>query len=296
MAEVRKERRVYYLDCSYSMVTNNIWDPVCKSLMSAIDKVEDNTTELWVIPFAVDGVHHETLTPIEATADDAGKNQLKDSISAIKPSKSSMTYHSDPMKDFYNNGRVASGDCITYLFFMTDGQNQEKPPYNFESELAKWKKYSNSQVYGFYVMLHESAYNTKIENQIDGLPHFWNVHSADVNITLARVPNSGVFNIRNEEYLELPITGNCKGYKISASFDDINAPYEVKKTVVNDHSLRVYISKKEGAMVPEKVSLNLIISCENEKELESNFKFWLTDRVKVVCLDKKERTLKINVR
>lgn len=293
---MQKERRVYYLDCSYSMVTNNIWDPVCKSLISAIDKVEDNTTELWIIPFAVDGVHHDTLTPIKATADEAGKNLLKNAISAIKPSKSSMTYHSDPMRDFYNNGRVASGDSITYLFFMTDGQNEEESPYNFESELAKWTQYSNSQVYGFYVMLHESAYNTKIEKQIDGLPHFWNVHSADVNINLARVPNSGVFNIRNEEYLELPITGNCKGYKISTSFDDINAPYEVKKTVVNDQSLRVYIAKKEGAMVPEKVSLNLIFSCENEKELESNFMFWLTDRVKVVCLDKKERTLKINVR
>ncbi len=39
-AQVLKERRVYYLDCSYSMVTpNKIWGKVCDNLINAIENV-----------------------------------------------------------------------------------------------------------------------------------------------------------------------------------------------------------------------------------------------------------------
>lgn len=295
-AQVQKERRVYYLDCSYSMVTNKIWDPVCDKLISAIYHVEDNTTELWVIPFAVDGIHHETLNPIKAVADTKGKQTLENAIKSINPSQSSMTYHSDPIKDFYNNNRVATGNCITYLFFMTDGQNEEKEPYNFERELEKWKQYSNAQVYGFYVMLHQSAYNTKIEQKIDELPHFWNVHSADVNISLARVPKTGVFNVRNESCLELPITGDANGYNISAKFEDKAAPYIITKTEIVGNVLKVSIEPKPSEQLPEAVKLNMNLVCTNAKTLENNFKFWLTDNVAVTCFDKKERTLKISIK
>lgn len=296
LAEVQKERRVYYLDCSYSMVKLNIWYPVCKNLITAINKVEDNTTELWVIPFAVDGVHHTTLTPIKAYADDEGKKKLEKAIMGISPSKSSMTYHSDPILDFYNNDRVAGGDCITYLFLMTDGKNEDKEPYNFEAELAKWTKYNNSQVYGFYVMLHQDAYNTKIENQIDTLPHFWNVHSANVNISLARVPENGVFNKRNEEWLELPITGKCSDFDIEAFFEDTNAPYKVTETTITGNTLRVRIEALDGVKLPAEKELTLRLRCKNENQLANKFHFWLTDHVKVTCLDKKERTLKITVK
>lgn len=295
-AEVQKERRVYYLDCSYSMVQLNIWNSVRQNLITAINQVEDNTTELWVIPFAVDGVHHKTLTPIKAYADDAGKKNLEKAVMGIVPSKSSMTYHSDPILDFYNNGRVAEGDCITYLFLMTDGQNEEQAPYNFEAELAKWTKYSNSQVYGFYVMLHKSAYNTMIENKIEGLPHFWNVHSPNVNISLARVPQSGVFNKRNEEWLELPITGKCFGFDIDASFEDTDAPYKVTETTISGNTLKVRIEALDGVILPAEKELTLRLRCKNENQLADKYQFWLTDHVKVTCLDKKERTLKISVK
>ncbi len=295
-AQLQKERRVYYLDCSFSMVDLKIWDEVRDNLKNAIDKVSDETTDLYVIPFAKDGQHHTKLECYQAKASLGGKNFLKSKIDAIKPSTASMTYHSDVIKDFYNNNRVAS-DGLTYLFMMTDGQNEDKPESLFTDEFSKWKeKYGEKQVYGFYVMLHKSAYNTDLENRIDTIPHFWNVHSADVNIGLALVPKNGVFNKRNEEWLELPISGDASDFDIEASFVDTNAPYTVSETTISGDVLRVKIEAKEGLYLPEKTVLDLRLKCKNGKAMESKFRFWLTDNVKVTCLDKKERTLKINIK
>ena len=93
-AQVLKERRVYYLDCSFSMVTpNKIWDKVCDNLINAIENVEDETTELIVVPFAFDNQHHNALNAYKELATPQGKANLKNKIRSIKPNKSTMTYH-----------------------------------------------------------------------------------------------------------------------------------------------------------------------------------------------------------
>lgn len=73
-AQVLKERRVYYLDCSYSMVEpNKIWNKVCDNLINAIENVEDETTELVVVPFAFDNQHHNALNAYRELATPQGK-------------------------------------------------------------------------------------------------------------------------------------------------------------------------------------------------------------------------------
>ena len=52
--QILKERRVYYIDCSYSMKQNGIWDLVRDKLKDAIDEVNDETTEILVCPYAFD--------------------------------------------------------------------------------------------------------------------------------------------------------------------------------------------------------------------------------------------------
>ena len=73
-----KERRVYYLDCSYSMVRpNKIWNAVCDNLIKAIENIEDETTEIYVIPFAVDGLFRNTLDAYIEQATPSGKESEK---------------------------------------------------------------------------------------------------------------------------------------------------------------------------------------------------------------------------
>ena len=51
-----RERRVYYLDATYSMIKpSKLWDPVRNDLANAINAIEDETTEIYVVAFGGKG-------------------------------------------------------------------------------------------------------------------------------------------------------------------------------------------------------------------------------------------------
>ena len=289
-AQVLKERRVYYLDCSYSMVTpNKIWGKVCDNLIKAIDNVEDETTELIVVPFAFDNQHHNTLSAFKELATPQGKANLKSKISSIKPNTATMTYHSDALKDFYNN-RVAP-DRVNYMFFMTDGQNEENPD-PMPKLLEQWgNRYSGKNVYGFYVMLHDAATNKNTENIITKQPQLWKVKTADVNINLIRLQNHAVFNARNDKYFDLPIYGKADGKKFSAAVIG-TAPYSVSKVEKKGDRLRIYLAHGDVHQLPVSLNVPLKITMTGG----GPYDFLVTESVNVKCESKPERSLKITVR
>ena len=289
-AQVLKERRVYYLDCSYSMVTpNKIWDKVCDNLINAIENVEDETTELIVVPFAFDNQHHNTLNAYKELATPQGKANLKNKIRSIKPNKSTMTYHSDALKDFYNN-RIAP-DRVNYMFFMTDGQNEEKPD-PMPNLLKHWGgRYQGKNVYGFYVMLHNSAGSPVTEGVIESQPQLWKVKTADVNINLIRLQNRAVFNARNDKYFDLPIYGKANGKNFSAAVIG-TAPYRVSKVEKKGDRLRIYLSHGDVHQLPVSLNVPLKITMTGG----GPYDFLVTETVNVKCESKPERSLKITVR
>lgn len=277
------ERRIYYLDCSYSMVKpNNIWDDVCNNLIAAIEAVEDQTTELFVIPFAVDGSKDSCWDCFYDKATPLGKSNLRKKIEAINPSKKSMTYHSVTIKDFYNNNRVTN-DKITYMFLMTDGQNEEKPDL-FLPELDKWKdKYGSEDVYGFYVMLDKSAKNAKVEDIISkSNDHLWKVETADVNINLIRLEDKCVYNVRNDSYVDIPIFGKTENIKLSIVNNNLN--YCIKKQEQKNDYIRLHIEPQcDVSFLPQNETMKLLIK---SNEL-GNFDFLVTDEITLLCENKK---------
>lgn len=288
-AQILKERRVYYLDCSFSMVKpNRIWGKVCSNLTAAIDNVEDETTELVVVPFALD--HDGGINTFRAMATNAGKKSLKKQISAIVPSKSSMTYHYVPLQDFYSN-RVDSTK-VTYMFLMTDGQDECKDTLKFPSMLKQWQgRYGDKNVYGFYVMLHESAQNVNIDNICDNQAHLWKVKTADINVNLTRLQNTAVFNARNEDYFELPIYGNDK-VSLDAKFDS-SCPYYVDETIIENGKFRIYVKFRGDVFhLPVSEYFPLYVELKGAGQ----FDFLVTDVVMVKCESKPERSLKISVK
>lgn len=289
-----KERRVYYLDCSYSMVQKKIFDPVCEDLINAINSVNDEKTELMVIPFAKDSTPFspDKLKPFSALADESGKAKLVNAINALgEPSRSTMTYLRDPLCDFY--ARRVAPSKVTYMFLMTDGQNEEKPESLFLNELRRWgDMFGTKNVYGFYVMLDKEAKNPAIEDIIANQPHLWKVETANVNINLVRLHNQGVFNARNEQYFELPYYGNLNGKKIAAQFD-AGTPCQITKTETKGNKIRFYVKNTTDVhqMSPTSVH-HLKISMSGGKD----FDFLVTDKARIEILSKPERSLKINMR
>ena len=286
----KEERRVYYLDCYYSMIEpNDIWEDVCNNLIAAINAIEDETTELFVIPFAVDGskdscwdCYYEKATPI-------GKSKLRKKIKEINPSKKSMTYHSVTIKDFYNNNRVAN-DKITYMFLMTDGQNEEKPDL-FLPELDKWKdRYGSEDVYGFYVMLDKSAKNAKVEDIISkSNDHLWKVETADVNINLIRLGDQCIYNVRNDSFVDIPILGKTENIKLNVENSNININYSIKKQEQKKDYIRLYIEPQcDVSLLPQSETMKLFIKSNGL----GNFDFLVTEEITLLCENEKVKTVR----
>lgn len=291
LAQVQKERRVYYLDCSFSMVQLGINQNVCSNLKNAIDQVEDPTTELLVIPFAFDNNLTAVLTPFRENATPRGKANLKNAIDKIKwDNKNTMTYLKDPIEDFYNNCILDGG--ITYMFLMTDGQDEYKnDPTRYLRDLNEWNSHiQGKDVYGFYVMLNNAARNPKVEQIVGTQPFFWVVETADVNIKMARVAKDATFNIRNEQYLEMPIQGKITGFSVIATTNDPD--FCIKQTELKDNNLKVFFDSTEPlANSPEETNLEVSLTATNKDP----FAFWLTDTIRVTIKNKKEPTLKIRI-
>ncbi len=299
-AQVTKERRVYYLDCTYTMKKpNGIWDDVRVNLKKAINNVNDETTELIVIPFWNKDEH---LTSYSQSATELGKKTLCEVIDKLDCPTSSYTLLSIPLHDFYHNWIGADADCITYMFFMTDGENEDNEEIakfgkvRFYDSLATWgKRYGDKQVYGFYVMLCDAAKIKKVEDIINQQPHLWKVQTADININILRLNNKAVFNIRNDKYVDIPIvSGDLEGITFDAQLADFTY-YHATKTEIAGDKLRVYIEPSSGqseAMLPDEVMVDMNINVKGNDD----FTFLVTDKVKLTCYNKKQYTLKVSVR
>ncbi len=293
-AQILKERRVYYLDCSFSMVLNKLWDPVRDNLKRAIDNVSDETTELLVIPFAFNSLTHPELSPICAEATSEGKAMIKKQIDALTTDRSTMTYHYVPIEDFYKN-RVAD-DRITYMFLMTDGQDEDKKQRAKSELLPQWEsRYGNKNVFGFYVMLCNDAKSHEIERVVEQQEHLWKVETADVNINLVRLRDDLVFNKRNEQELVIKVEqGNllkCPLEMLEASCNEDCYKADLL-SVDKDRIICKILPKDDSISFPEETMMTLRFKPISPSQA-NGFTCLVNDKISIKCKDKKERTLKI---
>lgn len=79
------ERRVYYLDVTYSMVSNKLLAPCKDNLIKAIENIEDINTEIVVIAFADDrNPARRVWKKWESRATTAGKEELIKNIRGLE--------------------------------------------------------------------------------------------------------------------------------------------------------------------------------------------------------------------
>ena len=294
-SQIMKERRVYYLDCSYSMKCNNLWDLVRNNLKTAIDRVSDETTELIVIPFAFDNQNSPNLSPIITKATVEGKNKIKSEIDRLPMNKNTKTYHYVPLEDFYNN-RVGE-DRVTYMFLMTDGEDEDRQKRTLKYLLPQWgKKFGNKNVFGFYVMLCNGANNTQIEQIIESQEHLWVVKTADVNINLVRLRENLIFNIRD---------GRKKLIIQSEQGDLTKCNIELKESACESNFYRIGDFSVEGGQIITSILENMSLANLPKETImtlclkpilpsQSNgFTCLVNNRITIKCMNKKERTLRM---
>lgn len=276
------ERRVYYIDATYSMIKpSKLWDNVRNDLAKAINAIEDETTEIYVIAFGGNGGTELKTWHDYATV--KGKERIISGFQSFTPKTNTMTYLDRPLSDFYSN-RVAPGK-VTYCFLMTDGRDENQNTSAFPNTLKQWgSKYGNSNVYGFYVMLNKEARDKNIESIIDNQAHLWKVETADININLIRLDNHAVFNVRNDDSIQIPISGKNRGLNFNASLPD-NSGLKVKNCKVKDGKLivRIDVTGNKTTM-PVSSTCKMAVTVSNA----GRFDFLVTDIISVKCNNKKE--------
>ena len=242
------ERRVYYLDATYSMVSNKLWEPSKDNLIKAIENIEDVNTELVVIVFADDVNSKKKVWKkweIKATTSDKDK-LIKEIEGLAKPVTSSMTNLYDPWNDFYSEIKK---DKVNYMFLMTDGGHEQGG--DFFGLIDQWKRRTNSYTYGFFVELTENVGSKEVKARDKARIHIdrqkerlWRVSSADININLIRLGKSVTYNVRGDKYIDIPLffSGKDKSAinKLIFEFEN-NSDFKIRKIDFLNNIIRVFI-------------------------------------------------------
>ena len=270
------------MDATYSMITpSKLWDPVRNDLERAINSIEDETTEIYVIAFG--GNNGTELKEWHDLATETGKANVISGFQSFKPQTNTKTFLDKPIVDFYDN-RVDPSK-ITYCFLMTDGRDENQNPSIFPNALKQWgQKYGDSNVFGFFVMLNKEAKDKNIESIIDTQTHLWKVETANVDINLIRLDNHAVFNVRNDNSIEIPISGKSSGLNFNASLPG-NCGLKAVNCKVKDGKLIVKIDVTgDKTTMPTSSTHALSVSLSNPGQ----FDFLITDKVSVKCNNKRE--------
>ena len=163
--EAFKSERVTYLwDVTLSMKGYNgsedIYDRVLNDLIADIRSIEDENTEIVVIPFQVD-----VCNVFKAYATQEGKDGLIAQLKSYNNTEITNTDIAKPLK--YVLDHVFTTDRIDYLMLLTDGTMQNmRPLYDLLNN--EWdKSVRNKDVYSFYVMLTDKAIDDELGRIID---------------------------------------------------------------------------------------------------------------------------------
>ncbi len=284
-----KETRVYYLDCTGSMLGNKakngkiLSEEVPSKLKEAIRKVDNESTELIVVPFGA-----TIKTPFKQFATEEGKEKLCAYIDNLSFNEGYTNFY-EPLTDFYRT-RV-NPNRITYLFLMTDGEDNRQKS-EFRNILKEWgQRFGEKHVYGFYVMLCDEARSKDISDIIETQPHLWKVETADININIIRLETDPVFNVRNDKYAYCTIQGDVSKGNLKVELDN-NQYYQIQDIKVERSKdegdrLRLEIVPTSGqtqSTLPKDVKLRLSASMTGAGE----YTFLVTDKITLKCLNEKE--------
>lgn len=278
------ERRVFYVDCTYSMISLGIFDKVKEDVKNAIDAIDDERTEIVVVPFS-DG------KPIHALPDPAwkdfatysGKLRLKKKIDGMTSDTHTMTNHYVALNDFFTNWD--NDERTTFFYLITDGDNEEKIP-EFNSCLNHWTlRYLTRKVYGYYVMVApETTVNQSVSEIINRQRHLWLVYGGLSKINQLRAFNHIEHHIQEEEFVDVPISGDYQGCILVSSLKEMS-DYRIEKApMTSDGHLQLYLRPAIGrdiTSLPDTCTIHVQLSVANNTRNVS----LIDDVIEITCIN-----------
>ena len=205
---VKDVRQTYLWDVTLSMQGKapgapNIWEQVKEAIITDIQQISDDRTEIVVIPF-----QHKALEEWREYATAYGKATL---ISKIKGYQiplhsfggkmTTMTCLYEPLQ--YVVDKVLSVDKVDIVKLMTDGISDEHQA-EYEDLLSRWCQIAKEKdAFGFYIMLTSQAVEGRTVLEKIGPCRFDAIDVADlggtdVSLLMLTPPKNVAFNVRED--------------------------------------------------------------------------------------------------
>lgn len=240
------EKRIYLLDVTASMIgkgidnTPNIFELVKEKLTYAISNIQDQNTDITIIPFT--NKAHSVIT-----GNIKEKQKLIDEINKIKIEKGDTN-----LSDAWLRGlQEIDSTKINYIFLLTDGLHN----YGVEKEilykqLQGWEEFSRDKYFfAFYVMLTPHAKEIEITKIIDETNKMWLIESMDVSVSFLTTSINLTTNVNQQKNVKVRFASNNNFLKNSnIDFDiliDENPYYILDNLSINRDLQYVSFDLKE---------------------------------------------------
>ena len=212
---VKDVRQTYLWDVTLSMQGKapgapDIWEQVKEAIITDIQQISDDRTEIVVIPF-----QHKALDEWREFATAAGKAMLIGKIKAYKiplhkfnGKMTTMTCLYEPLQ--YVVDKVLTPDKVDILKLMTDGIPDEHQA-EYEALLGRWCQVAQQKdAYAFYIMLTDQAAEGKAVLEKINPCHFDAIDVAqlggtNVSLLMLTPQQTIAFNVREDYGKEITI-------------------------------------------------------------------------------------------
>lgn len=311
-------RQTYLWDVTLSMKgcndAPNIYDKVVDVMVRDINNIDNERTEIVVIPFQ-DTKFCEVWREY-ATLE--GKSIIIGKIKSYYNDKRTNTNISAPLQ--YVIDEIFSSDKIDIMKLMTDGNDNVKPS-RLKAILDNWCEIAKAKdAYGYYILLTDSAKNGDLSLELRGICNFEEVDASQNLDGIAEIIQEtssfveGVpLNIRDEynkpkrlEFIQYMGDEAPEGFKIH--FKTRPNPYvEIDEVAEmrSDNTLEIHprfkMSQDElmKTLPTEGVNADAILDYQPTEDMQSGkfaFTRLMDDQCPILLINKPEKTVQIYVK
>ena len=310
------EHRVYYIDCSGSMISGNmgnrdkngrtLLDKVKSSLEESILNLDMDSVDIDIIPFYGRKWNNGILQSFTiykrgdfSLTDRKKINEIISSITVPENSNKWNTHHSIPINDFLKN-RISNKKQYHIMILLTDGQDE----YNKDGEQSgidalknNWIKYcKNNKIYGIY----DNLPNVKIK---DKLPEYFNQNNSnklfyidgtnfDINIFQLSNMTDEVM-LRKNSLIRIPFGGKLPDRIELTTKADKYYKYEICNPNKSDKHLKIKVSAIHDGKLPDSWSQNLRFVYNWGEHKTNTYNFPDEEVVSVTIVDEKTPKLEL---
>ena len=290
----RTEKRIYLVDLTGSMegkgsvVTPNILQTVKDNLAATIDNIEDENTEVIIVPFT-DRVW------------ESFSGRITDKQTIITGVKELKVLSGDTnIADAWSYGTtLLDSTKINYLFLLTDGLHNNGPSKEeLFDRLRSWEQISKGKYnYAFYVMLTPNAKETEICEIVDSTNNMWLIESMDINASLVRTSITTRKNVFNDNTMGMSFLSNNRnanldnlGLKIKLQDNDFYRIDSLRKSPLGNIYYFDIVELLPRLQLPLDTTFTMYFSYDT---LANPFVFMTPDRVEFQIINQGPRELSI---